>query len=71
MSLSTTSPAMPSAEEVGHFFKTVGEIARSLELNQEGFRTIANTGVNGGQEVPHFHVHLCGGRRLGRMIQQA
>ena len=60
-----------SAEEVGRFFKTVGEIARSLELNQEGFRTIANTGVNGGQEVPHFHVHLCGGRRLGRMIQQA
>ena len=60
-----------SAEEVGRFFKTVGEIARLLELNQEGFRTIANTGVNGGQEVPHFHVHLCGGRRLGRMIPQA
>ena len=60
-----------SAEEVGLFFKTVGEIARSLELNQEGFRAIANTGVNGGQEVPHFHVHLCGGRRLGRMIPQA
>ena len=60
-----------SAEEVGRFFKTVAEIARSLALDQEGFRTIANTGVNGGQEVPHFHVHLCGGRRLGRMIPQA
>ena len=60
-----------SAEEVGRFFKTVGEIARSLGLEQEGFRTIANTGVNGGQEVPHFHVHLCGGRRLGRMIPQS
>ena len=60
-----------SAEEVGRFFKTVGEIARTLELKQKGFRTIANTGVNGGQEVPHFHVHLCGGRRLGRMIPQA
>ena len=60
-----------SAEEVGNFFKTVGEIARSLELDQDGFRTIANTGVHGGQEVPHFHVHLCGGRRLGRMIPQA
>ena len=59
-----------SAEEVGRFFKTVGEIARSLGLEGDGFRTIANTGVNGGQEVPHFHVHLCGGRRLGRMIPQ-
>ena len=60
-----------SAEEVGNFFKTVGEIARSLGLTQEGFRTIANTGADGGQEVPHFHVHICGGRRLGRMIPQA
>ena len=60
-----------SAEEVGNFFKTVGEIARLLELEQDGFRTIANTGVNGGQQVPHFHVHLCGGRRLGRMIPES
>ena len=60
-----------SAEEVGRFFKTVGEIAGSLGLVEDGFRTIANTGVDGGQEVPHFHVHLCGGRRLGRMIPQA
>jgi diadenosine tetraphosphate (Ap4A) HIT family hydrolase len=57
-----------SPEEVGRFFKTVGAIARKLGLDEEGFRTIANTGANGGQEVPHFHVHLCGGRRLGRMI---
>ena len=64
-------PRDASAEEVGNFFKTVGEIARSLGLDQDGFRTIANTGVNGGQEVPHFHVHICGGRRLGRMIPQA
>ena len=43
-----------SAEEVGRFFKAVGEIARSLGLEQDGFRTIANAGLNGGQEVPHF-----------------
>ena len=59
------------AEEVGRFFKTVGEIARSLGLDGAGFRTIANTGADGGQEVPHFHVHICGGRRLGRMIAKA
>ena len=63
--------AYASPEEVGRFFKTVGSIARELGLAEEGFRTIANTGANGGQEVPHFHVHLCGGRRLGRMIPQS
>ena len=57
-----------SPGEVGRFFKTVGAVARELGLDREGFRTIANTGADGGQEVPHFHVHLCGGRRLGRMI---
>ena len=41
-----------SAEEVGRFFKTVGEIACSLGLAEDGFRTIANTGADGGQEVP-------------------
>ena len=58
-------------EEIGRFFKTVGAIARDLGLAGQGFRTIANTGGHGGQEVPHFHVHLCGGRRLGRMIAPA
>lgn len=60
-----------SEEEIGRFFKTVGTIARDLGLAGQGFRTIANTGGHGGQEVPHFHVHLCGGRRLGRMIPPA
>ena len=60
-----------SAAEIGRFFKTVGAIARALGLDAEGFRAIANTGAHGGQEVPHFHVHLCGGRRLGRMIPRA
>ena len=60
-----------SAEEVGRFFKTVGEIARSLGLETDGFRTIANTGLNGGQEVPHLHIHIFGGRSLGPMLGNA
>ncbi len=55
-------------EVVGRFFRRVGEIATQLGVDDEGFRTIANTGVHGGQEVPHFHVHICAGRPLGRMI---
>ena len=56
------------AEAVGRFFQKVGEIARQLGVDGEGYRTIANTGRNGGQEVPHFHMHICAGRLLGRMI---
>jgi histidine triad (HIT) family protein len=34
----------------------------------EGFRAISNAGAHGVQEVPHFHMHLIGGRPLGRML---
>ena len=34
-----------------------------------GYRLIANAGQDGGQEVPHMHVHILGGRGLGRMLQ--
>jgi len=33
-----------------------------------GYRLIANTGSDGGQEVPHLHYHICGGRPLGAMV---
>ena len=35
---------------------------------EAGYRILANTGENGNQEVPHFHVHIFGGKRLGRML---
>jgi histidine triad (HIT) family protein len=36
-----------------------------------GYRAIANTGEAGVQEVLHLHVHILGGRVLGRMISRA
>jgi diadenosine tetraphosphate (Ap4A) HIT family hydrolase len=57
-----------SPEEITAFTRAVGAIARKLGLASDGYRILANIGNNGGQEVPHFHVHLFGGRRLGRMI---
>jgi len=63
--------AQAPADVVGRFFARVGEIAQSLGVADDGYRLIANTNDNGGQEVPHFHVHICGGQHLGRMLPGA
>lgn len=59
-------------DEITAFTRAVGAIARQNGLSPNGdaggYRILANIGNNGGQEVPHFHVHLFGGRKLGRMI---
>ncbi|PPQ29968.1 histidine triad nucleotide-binding protein [Rhodopila globiformis] len=57
----------PEADIAG-FFRTVGTVAKDLGLEAPGYRMLANMGEHSGQEVPHFHVHLFGGRPLGRMI---
>lgn len=57
-----------SAEEIVGFTRAVGQVARDLGLEVPGYRLLFNMGVHGGQEVPHLHVHLFGGRALGRMI---
>lgn len=59
-----------AAEQVA-FFAAIGKIVAEKGLDGEGYRTIANAGVNGGQEVPHFHVHILAGKRLGRMLPEA
>lgn len=48
-------------ELLGNLLLTVQEIAKQKGL-QKGYRTIINTGDNGGQTVHHLHVHLLGGR---------
>jgi diadenosine tetraphosphate (Ap4A) HIT family hydrolase len=60
-----------SAAEIAALFKALGQIARDEGLAETGYRVISNCGLNGGQEVPHLHLHLLGGRKLGRMVQQA
>ena len=46
----------------------VAQVARDLGLEERGYRILSNMGEDAGQEVAHFHVHLFGGRRLGRMV---
>jgi histidine triad (HIT) family protein len=60
--------AQASEAEIAGFVRAVGVVARQLGLEPPGYRILANLGEHGGQEVPHFHVHLFGGRPLGRMV---
>lgn len=57
-----------SAEEIAGFVRAVGLVAREQGLVAPGYRLLANAGMNSGQEVPHLHVHLFGGRPLGPML---
>ena len=60
--------ARASAEEIAGFVRAVGRIARDAGLVEPGYRLLANVGANGGQEVPHLHVHIFGGHPLGPML---
>lgn len=59
-----------SEAEIAGFVRAVGAVARAKGLVADGYRLLANVGHNGGQEVPHLHVHLFGGEPLGRMISR-
>ncbi|RMH48926.1 MAG: histidine triad nucleotide-binding protein [Alphaproteobacteria bacterium] len=67
--------AEASEEEVVDFVRAVGEVCRTLGIapgdGGMGYRLINNAGEAGVQEVPHMHVHVLSGRRLGRMLPKA
>lgn len=54
--------------EITAFYRAVGKIARDKGLDAQGYRTLTNSGAHAGQEVPHFHLHILGGRPLGPML---
>ena len=57
-----------SAEIVVNFFKKISQIAKELNIVDDGFRLITNNGSNAHQTVKHFHVHLLAGKKLGPLI---
>jgi histidine triad (HIT) family protein len=66
--------AEASDAEIVDFTRAIGEVCRmeGVDLpSGEGFRLISNAGNHGVQEVPHLHVHILGGRTLGRMLAKA
>lgn len=57
-----------SAEVLTHFWRTVQMIAKELNVHDSGYRIITNHGAHASQSVPHFHVHILGGRALGALV---
>ncbi|MBT7583663.1 MAG: HIT domain-containing protein, partial [Kordiimonadaceae bacterium] len=60
--------AEASSELITGFFRAVGETARGLGLEEGGYRILANSGENAHQEVPHLHIHIFSGKKLGPML---
>lgn len=48
---------------LGHLLLKAAEVARKIGL-VDGFRLVINHGRDGGESVPHLHVHILGGRRM-------
>ena len=57
-----------AAEEIAAYIRDIGETARLLGLEEGGYRLLSNHGENARQEVPHLHIHICGGERLGPLL---
>jgi histidine triad (HIT) family protein len=64
-----------SDAEIVDYTRTIEAVCKKMEVSpgagEGGFRLISNAGADGVQEVPHLHVHILGGRPLGRMLNPA
>lgn len=62
-------------EEIVDFHRTTGQVLTLLGVQPgeggRGYRVITNAGLHGMQEVPHYHIHIIGGRILGRLVERA
>lgn len=57
-------------QTLGRLLTTAAKIAAAEGIAADGYRLIINCNDHGGQEVYHLHLHLLGGRPLGRMLSR-
>ena len=57
-----------SEAEIVAMHRAIGKVAKAAGVAVTGYRVIANTGADGRQEVPHYHLHIVGGQNMGRMV---
>ncbi len=57
-----------SGKEITNFWSSVNQVVKSLDIINNGYRIIANSGKNASQTVEHFHVHILAGKPLGGLI---
>jgi len=62
-------PSLASISEaesplIGHMVNVANQLARKEGIAEKGYRLVINCGEQGGQLVPHLHMHLLGGRKL-------
>ncbi|MGB8812203.1 MAG: HIT domain-containing protein [Paracoccaceae bacterium] len=63
--------AEASADEIVDFHRTSAAVCALLGVTEgDGYRAITNAGPHGMQEVPHYHLHILGGKVLGRMVEK-
>ncbi len=63
-------PRLAAAQEadaplLGKLLLTAAKVARTLGVNESGYRVVINSGPDAGESVPHLHLHLLGQRSLG------
>ena len=54
-------------ENITSFFKSVQFVINDINIENTGYRLISNSGEDGGQEVPHFHIHILAGEKIGSL----
>ena len=54
--------------KISEFFKKTNLVIEKLGITKDGYKVVSNSGTNGGQEVPHFHIHIVGGEKISLSI---
>ncbi|MGE4295139.1 MAG: histidine triad nucleotide-binding protein [Campylobacterales bacterium] len=57
-------------QTMSHLLHAAQQVALKMGLDKSGYRVIVNNGADAGQEVPHVHLHILGGAKLGHIHHQ-